>query len=74
MTPNELITELRNRQHDRPIDRNIILQAADEIERLRAVLELIRDKGGKYTDEGVYFLCSGRWCAEQARRALEETK
>jgi hypothetical protein len=36
MTPNEL----RERyQHDRPIDRAIVMMAADEIERLRGVYE-----------------------------------
>jgi len=32
MNTTQLINELRNRQHDRPIDRAIMLQAADEIE------------------------------------------
>jgi hypothetical protein len=68
--------ELRDRyRHDRPIDRAIIMQAADEIERLRAVLELIADHGGTYcADEETAITCNGSWCAEQARRALEETK
>jgi len=61
MTTTKLINELRNRQHDRPIDRNIMLQAADEIERLRSVLETIADTGGEIE-------------REQAREALEETK
>ena len=73
MTPTELIAQLRNRQHDRPIDRAIALRAADEIERLRGVLELIRNHGGcTTTDEGL--TCTGSWCGEQARRALEGAK
>lgn len=68
-----LIKELRSRKHDRPIDRALSLMAAAEIERLREALELIRDNGGTYTpEEGM--TCNGSWCAEQARRALEETK
>jgi hypothetical protein len=53
--------ELRDRyRHDRPIDRAIIMQAADEIERLRAVLETIADTGGEIE-------------RLQAAEALEET-
>jgi hypothetical protein len=58
MSPNDLRDRYR---HDRPIDRAIIMQAADEIERLRAVLESIAETGGEV--ERV-----------QAAEALEETK
>ena len=38
----------------------------------KAALELIRDHGGcTTTDEGL--TCTGSWCGEQARRALEES-
>jgi hypothetical protein len=72
MTPDELRARCRNAH---PVDRNIILQCADEIERLRSVLEDIADHGGTYcADEETAITCNGSWCAEQARRALEETK
>lgn len=41
---------------------------AAEIQRLQSVLELIGANGGTKTDEGL--VCSGSWCAEQARSAL----
>jgi len=72
MTTTQLINELRNRRHDRPIDRAVTARAADEIVRLRETLELIAYYGGTTTDEG--FTCSGTWCGEQARRALEDAK
>lgn len=37
-----------------------------------SALELIRDNGGKTTDCELGISCNGTWCAEQARRALEE--
>jgi len=55
--PDELRQRCRNAH---PVDRNIILQCADEIERLRAVLESIAETGGEV--ERV-----------QAAEALEET-
>jgi uncharacterized membrane protein len=61
MNTTQLINELRNRKHDRPIDRAIMTRAADEIERLRSVLETIADTGGEIE-------------REQAREALGETK
>jgi len=71
MTTTELINELRNRQHDRPIDRGITRKAADEIERLREALEMIADNGGMHSGGMTY---NGLWCAKRAREALEETK
>ena len=46
--------------------------AHELVDRLRGVLELIRDNGGCTTEEGL--TCNGSWCGEQARRDLEETK
>jgi hypothetical protein len=69
MTPDELRDACRNAH---PVDARLMLQAADEIERLRETLELIAYYGGTTTDDG--FACGGLWCGEQARRALEETK
>jgi rhodanese-related sulfurtransferase len=73
MTPNELRDRCRNAH---PVDAKIILECADEIERLRAALAVLRDYGGKVYDNdgGIRLNFNGLWCAEQARRALEETK
>ena len=54
-----------------------IVDFARQLERELAVykstLELIRDHGGcTTTDEGL--TCTGSWCGEQAKRALEGTK
>ena len=52
-----------------------ICELERENKRLRAALELIADKGGTYcADEETAITCNGSWCAEQARRALENTK
>jgi hypothetical protein len=68
ITPDELRARCRNAH---PVDARTILQCADEIERLRAVLELIADHGGIYSGGKTL---NGLWCADVARRALEETK
>jgi hypothetical protein len=44
---------------------------AQEIKLLQYALAFIRDNGGSTTEEGVS--CNGLWCAEQARRAIEQT-
>lgn len=53
----------------------IIQEMMEENERYRAVLELIRNHGGKEMDEsdtdGVIISCNGSWCAEQADWALK---
>jgi len=67
MTPDELRSACRNAH---PVDARLMLQAADEIERLRSALETIRDFGG----DPAHGFADGEQCARQARRALEETK
>jgi hypothetical protein len=42
----------------------------DRINRLECALKLIADHGGGYDDESGLRM-NGRWCAEQARKALE---
>ena len=48
-------------------------QLERELDVYKSTLELIADHGGcTTTDDGL--TCTGSWCAEQAKRALEETK
>jgi len=68
MTPTELRSACRNAH---PVDARRLLAAANEIERLRTVLETIADNGGIYSGGKTL---NGLWCADVARRALEETK
>jgi len=65
--------ELAEFQRTEPLklaERNGLLA---ENTRLREILELIRDHGG-CTTTGEGLICTGYWCAEQARRTLEEAK
>lgn len=57
------IGEVNNGQYVRYED------ADAKIMRMRDALELIRDNGGKRGEVD----CTGSWCAEQARRTLEQT-
>ena len=46
-------------------------QLERELAAYKAALELIADRGGLCNEE---MSCNGLWCAEQARRALEEAQ
>lgn len=51
------------------------LQTANtEIDMLRDTLSLIEQSGGRYSHDELGMSYNGSWCAEQARRVLEETK
>jgi hypothetical protein len=46
--------------------------ARKQTNRLRDALEFIADNGGKEVEGDITINCTGSWCADQARRALEE--
>jgi hypothetical protein len=72
---NRLVQELSDMTAERDSEQRWANQYKQQRDEARSALELIADHGGTYcADEEMAMTCNGSWCAEQARRALEETK